>query len=32
LAPVLGGADAGRAVAHAIQLILDDTTSTKKEP
>src|SRR3954471_5333433 len=28
----LDGAAAGRAVAHAIQLILDDATSTKKEP
>jgi len=28
----LDGAAAGRAVAHAIQLILDDAKSTKKEP
>jgi len=28
----LDGAAAGRAVAHAIQLILDDARSTKKEP
>jgi hypothetical protein len=28
----LDGAAAGRAVARAIQLILDDATSTRKEP
>jgi hypothetical protein len=28
----LDGAAAGRAVAHAIQLILEDAKSTKKEP